>query len=47
MGINGSAADAFTIGRLLATAAVGDRAELDLLREGDRSTVTVTLAEAP
>ena len=47
VGINGSAADSFTIGRLLATAAVGDRAELDLLREGSRSTVTVTLAEAP
>ena len=32
---------------LLATAAVGDRAELDLMREGSRSTVTVTMAEAP
>ena len=46
-GIAGGPADSFTIGRLLATAAVGDEVVLDLLREGPPQQVTVTLAEAP
>lgn len=46
-GIAGGPADSFTIGRLLATAAVGDEVVLDLLREGQPQQVTVTLAEAP
>ncbi|QIK72210.1 PDZ domain-containing protein [Propioniciclava coleopterorum] len=47
VGLNGQQADAFTLGRLLATASVGDDVAVDLLRDGERSSVTVVLREAP
>lgn len=45
--VAGGPATSFAVGRLLARAQVGDRVELELAREGNRSTVTVVLAEAP
>jgi len=44
--IAGTPANSFTVGRLLATAQVGDSVELALARPGQRLTVTVVLEEA-
>ena len=45
--VAGAPASSFTLGRLLARAQVGERVELGLVRDGQRVTAAVVLAEAP